>query len=211
MLIKKLKRFGHLETIDSGSFTCLNLDSNCQKKYPKRDFLQIAAFDPGIVNTGCRIEKRNKNKVETISQVLIKGGGESKETHYYFRVAEKLYSLAEDLYQCDYILVESQLTTNPEACRMGQHLISTIMGIVRGGRPLIIEISPTVKSRAFGVYGIKGRDLKKWATEHSLHLLESRNDQVGLSLIKASKKKDDHGDVVLYCEAWAKILRDEKK
>lgn len=209
MSIKKLKRFSHKEPLDSNLFTCLNYDDS-KKDFPPRDYIQIAAFDPGVVNTGCRVEKRTltDSKVETIHQKLFKSGDKKSECHYFVTMKNHLYSIAADIYNCDYILIESQMKTNPEAIRMSQHIISTILSIIEGSRALIIEILPTVKSRSFGIKGLKGRDLKMRAVVEAAKTLSARGDLLGQSCIKDSKKKDDHADVVLYCDAWFRYLND---
>jgi len=119
---------------------------------------------------------------------------------------KELYSMAKDLYDCDYILIESQMRNNPEAIRMSQHIISTILCIVEGSRSLVIEILPTVKSKSFGIKGLKGRELKLKSIELAYIILKERNDLIGLECINKSKKKDDHSDVVLYCDAWYRFL-----
>lgn len=208
MSIKKLKRFDHTDPYDNNLFTCLNYPV-AGASYPERNYVQIAAFDPGVVNTGCRIERRaivdGKEKITTIQQKLINtktGTGE----HYFMTLKKELYAIASDLYGCDYILIESQMRTNPEAIRMSQHIISTILCIVEGSRAQVMEILPTVKSKAFGIKGLKGRDLKMKAVEIAREILTSRQDLHGLECIKKSKKKDDHSDVVLYCDAWSRYL-----
>jgi hypothetical protein len=211
--VKKLKRFDHLDPFENNLFTCLNY-TEARVDLPKRDFIQIAAFDPGVVNTGCRIEKRfikdGKDIVVTVKQLLLKSGDRKNESHYFMVMKEHLMKIAADLYECDYILIESQLKANPEAIRMGQHIVSTILSIIEESRALMIEILPTVKSKAFGIKGLKGKELKHRAVEESLKLLSERGDVIGESLIKESRKKDDMADVVLYCDAWHRFLQEKK-
>lgn len=213
MSIKKLKRFDHVDPFENNLFTCLNY-SDARVDLPDRDYVQIAAFDPGVVNTGCRIERRflrnGQEVTTTVKQMLLKCGDRKSDTHYFMTMREHLMSIAKELYDCDYILVESQMKTNPEAGRMAQHIISTILSIVEGSRSLVIEILPTVKSRAFGIKGLKGRDLKMKAVEESLKILSERGDIVGETLIKSSRKKDDQADVILYCDAWYRYLQEKK-
>lgn len=213
MSIKKLKRFDHVDPFENNLFTCLNY-SDARVNLPDRDFVQIAAFDPGVVNTGCRIEKRSiRNGQEittTIKQLLLKSGDRKLDKHYFMTMRNHLLGIAKELYDCDYILIESQMKTNPEAIRMSQHIISTILAIVEGSRALVIEILPTVKSRAFGIKGLKGRDLKMKAIEESLKILADRGDIVGETIIKGCRKKDDQADVILYCDAWYRYLQEKK-
>lgn len=212
MSVKKLKRFDHVDPFENNLFVCLNY-TEARVDLPKRDFIQIAAFDPGVVNTGCRIEKRynenGKDTVVTIKQLLLKSGDKRSESHYFIVMKEHLMKLAADLYECDYILIESQMRTNPQAIRMSQHIISTILSIIEESRALMIEILPTVKSKAFGIKGLKGKDLKNRAVEESFKLLSERGDIVGESLLKEKAKKDDMADVVLYCDAWYRFLQEK--
>ena len=211
MSIKKLKRFGHQELRESNLFTCLNYIDHLPST---KGFVQIAAFDPGVVNTGCRIERREtlpcgKLATRTILQELLVSGCKASVQHYFTTMTKHLFSMAEELYECDYILIESQMRTNPEAIRMSQHIISTIMAITQDSRALIIEILPTVKSKSFGISGLKGKDLKKKAVDISTDLLTSRGDTDGLKLLSSKKKKDDMADVILYCDAWYRYLEDK--
>lgn len=213
MSVKKLKRFDHLDPFENNLFTCLNF-TEVRTDLPKRDFVQIAAFDPGVVNTGCRIEKRyvkdGKDVVVTVKQLLLKSGDKKSNTHYFITMKDHLMKIAGELYECDYILIESQMRTNPQAIRMSQHIISTILSIIENSRALLIEILPTVKSKAFGIKGLKGPNLKKRAVEESLKLLSERGDIVGESLLKEKGKKDDMADVVLYCDAWYRYLQEKR-
>lgn len=254
MLINTLKRFGHIEPKLSG-FHCvfLNYSENHFKKHPQRDFLQIAAFDPGIVNTGCRIERRQMkpdlsgfSKVETVHQALYESAIKvpkpkkpkgkpaakgrrrkraprerpemTKNQHYYMTMARHIYAIRRELRECDYILLESQLyKKNPEASRFLQHLISTIIAVscdfglldsdgVSCQRPLIVEIDPSFKTRSFGVRKHDGLDIKKWATIKGFDLLEQNKDTKGKQMMKDEPKRDDLGDVILYCEAWSNVV-----
>ena len=53
---------------------------------------------------------------------------------------------------------------------------------------------------------MKKPQLKRWAVLKSLELLEGVGDTDAYDLIKKSKKKDDHGDVVLYTFSWFDVL-----
>ena len=285
MLIRKLRRFAHIEPPISGDFCVfLNYSDGYEEKFKQRDFLQIACFDPGVINVGCRIERRylltdtkettkindlgGFSRIETVFQKRLqtaksarpkpkkktdldsapivmkpfpKGRGRgaqrrqhgkvkrvprvlemTKDQHYYTNLSRIIYDLRKELRECDYILIEAQLSKNPEACRVSQHIISTIMAVVNGcceldsngvaaTRPLIVEVAPHFKSRYFGVRGPKGQDLKKWAIVKAFSLLERNGDTTALEIIKKDRKKDDQCDVVLYCEAWAGIIFDQVK
>jgi hypothetical protein len=248
MLINKLKRFVHIEPKISGDFCVfLNYSDKHFEKHPQRDFLQIACFDPGIINTGCRIEKRHideagtgfilvetlfQTRIQTASRVPkdkqnpgVKGSKDkeqkcvrkSTEQHYYMKMARTIYDIRRELRECDYILVESQLSRNPEAIRMSQHIVSTILAVscdfglldkegTSAQRPLIVEVAPYFKSRYFGVRKHRGLDLKKWATIKAFDILERNGDTIARDIIKKDRKKDDQSDVILYCEAWGNTI-----
>jgi len=61
MSIKKLKRFNHLDPYNNNLFTCFNYPSK-DEEYIDRSFIKIASFDPGVINTGFRIERKGKNR-----------------------------------------------------------------------------------------------------------------------------------------------------
>lgn len=211
MSVKQLKRFDHLDNFESNLFTCINYKDHLPSE---KNFIQIAAFDPGVVNTGCRIERRKSDEdgkiiVETVFQKLLVSGSKKSDQHYFITMREHLFEISKELSECDYILVESQMRNNPQAIRMSQHIISTLLAIIYNSRALVIEILPTVKSKSFGIKGLKGKELKKKAVEISTKLLEDRGDTEGLSLLKLKKKQDDMADVILYCDAWHRYLKDQ--
>lgn len=208
MPVKKLKRDYHKDPFEHTYLTCYNYNDQCLP----RENITIAAFDPGVVNTGLRIEDRKieedgSTKVDTIEQQLIISDKKGDCQHFYVKMRNKIYELKEKLKKCDYILIESQMPNNPQAIRMCQHIISTLLSFLADSNTLVIEILPTVKSRAFGLKGVRGKDLKKWAVEKAIDILQERNDDTGLKLLQSSKKKDDQSDVVLYCESWSRFLK----
>lgn len=208
MPVSKLKRNYHKDPFSNNFLTCYNYND---QDLP-RENITIAAFDPGVVNTGLRIEERKildngTTKVQTIEQCLIISDKKGESKHFYVNMRNKIYELRSSLEKCNYILIESQMPNNPQAIRMCQHIISTLLSFLANSSTLIIEILPTVKSRAFGLKGIKGKELKKWAIEKAIDILQERNDDDGLFLLQSSKKKDDQSDVVLYCESWDRFLK----
>ena len=90
MSVKKLKRFSHNEGFDSNLFTCINYKdkSNDASIPPNKPYIQIAAFDPGIINTGCRIERRLKDPsgnvvTRTVRQILLKSAQKESAEHRF--------------------------------------------------------------------------------------------------------------------------------
>ena len=206
MSVKTLKRFSHAESFDSKLFCMFN-----DKVLPSRDYIIIAAFDPGVVNTGVRIERRNEDgTITTLHQNRFVAGKKSQDSHYYVRTIEYLTGLKELLIDCEYILVESQMRVNPQGTRMAQHLISTILTLTHESpRSIVVEVLPTVKSKAFGAPRLKSKELKVWAVEKALGVLQTRGDHATYDLLKGDKKRDDHADVILYCDAWFRYLSEK--
>ncbi len=191
-------------------------------------FLQIMAVDPGIANCGLRIERRwSDGTVETVMLVRIDfktritsanngmplsetGDGGNIDTLYYTEVPKILDPYVPHFEMCQYIVVESQLGINYDLIRMGQHLLSYLMIRLanRGSKPLIIEIDSRFKTRmmqAPAKFESKTA-LKKWTTNRALELLVRNRDQRGLETMNScGAKKDDLGDVIVYCEAWSMI------
>lgn len=204
---QKLKKNYHADPFNSSYITCFNYNN---QDIPKKEFT-IGAFDPGFVNTGFRIEKRSlniDNKIipETIIQRLIISDKKNDPKHFFVRMTEEIFNMKDEIEKCDFILVESQMHNNPRATRMCQHIISTLLGFLYDSKTLIMEVEPTIKSRSFGVKGIRGKELKKWAIVKALEILTDRNDDKGVKMVKESKKQDDQCDVILYCDSWARYL-----
>lgn len=195
------------------------------------DWIQVCAIDPATKNCAFRIERRSydpKNgkeiKVETILQTKLNfleastdrtkqaitsiDPGESCAPYLYS--IEKIAGMMSYLENCHYIIIESQMPINTEMVRMGQHLITSMMIMLRdrGVLPLIVEIDPKIKSNTFGAGRMKKPELKKWAVNKAIEILTENGDLSTAKFIEHSSKKDDHGDVVCYTTAWFKILAD---
>lgn len=171
-----------------------------KRKALMRDEFYICAIDPGIKNTSVYIEKRSKENTITLEEFKLI----NCENDY-----EKLsHELDKFIYLnvCDYVLIESQLSRNPKALRLMQHIISHLL--IKTTKPLIIEISPKFKTQMFKAPRMKSKEVKKWAITKAHELLTQREDDFALELFNKMKKKDDISDTICYCEAW--ILSDEK-
>ena len=159
---------------------------------PMHDSMTICTIDPGIKNCAIRIAKRTGDQVSTILQDKV-------EFKSYTDTITYFGSIKDHLLNCHYIIVESQLRVNYDLIRMGQHIQSTLMVLVQnqGLRPLIIEVDPKLKSSYLGAPKFKSKkDLKKWASQMAISILESRSDSGTLKIITGAKKQDDHGDVI---------------
>lgn len=192
---------------------CSSLDI-CPNESP---WVQITAIDPGIKNCAIRTERRTNDNNKLIVTTLVQSKIDftysdddvSNDTFYYSQVLIHLEQFIPYFQTSQYIIIESQLPINYDLVRMSQHLITYIMMNIKdkGLKPLIIEIDPKFKSRLFGAPVNMTKDqLKKWAWENAIKILEKRGDTTTADLILNCKKKDDHGDVVCYTEAWWHVI-----
>jgi hypothetical protein len=135
---------------------------------------------------------------ETVSTSETKIGG---ETEYYSKVFSVFDPYIPFFIQSQYIGIESQLPINYDLVRMAQHLITYLMMVTRdkGNRPLILELSPKLKSSMLGAPPkLTKPQLKKWATEKGCSLLRADGEESIAAFIESQTKKDDYGDVVCY-------------
>jgi hypothetical protein len=169
-------------------------------------WLQIASIDPAIYNCGLRIERRyyvdGILQVKTYVQVRMDF---STTDDIYKSCTEILTAYLPQLSLSHYILVESQLPINYGLVRMSQHII-TLLSIRLanvGMRPLIVEIDPKCKTHFLNAPKKMDKPTrKKWACIESDRLLRSRGEVHIADTILTYKKRDDHGDVICFCEAW---------
>lgn len=183
-------------------------------------WIQITAIDPGIRNCGIRVERRtftgNIMKIDTLLQIRVdftvdqtEDTNIGRDTIYYNHVIKVLEQYKQYFITSQYIIIESQLPINYDLVRISQHLITSMMILTRdqGLRPLIIELDPRFKSRLFGApQKMTKPQLKKWAWETAVKILQNRGDNETANMILSCSKKDDHGDVICYTEAWWNIL-----
>lgn len=206
------------------------------KKYKKLlgrhgdDYIGFVSIDPGTVNLGFDISYFwDTGILQTQTLDKLDFSTEEKSTEdtdikIYNEAIRKLEPFIEPMSQTHYILIESQLSINPNAVRIMQHLITYLCVVLKdkGVKPLIIEISPELKTSLLGgpVGKLKGESKakaktrrKKWCLEKSVSILNSDNSRVTdeiLELIqkKRSKrgegrnKRDDMGDVVCQIVAF---------
>lgn len=182
------------------------------------DHVVVTVIDPGITNAAIRQAVRCNRTKKVVTQLQIKVDfthetlkreGPGSETSHYTSACRVLDSYAEYFQHSHYILVESQLTINPDMTRMGQHLISHLMNIIKnkGYRPLIVELDPHLKTRLLDCPPkMKKPQYKAWCRDKAVEILKERGDYETANLIETTSKGDDHGDVVCYEVVWWLML-----
>lgn len=180
-------------------------------QYFGTSFVNAAFIDPGVRNCAIRFSQYDLStkQIKTLRQLKIdfvqpdeKVG---KETQYYAGSLRQLAVYNEDFRWCHYIIIESQLRTNYDMTRMGQHLITHLLMTVadQGFRPLIIEIDSRVKTQMLGAPpGMDKPQRKKWCLSKAIEIIKSRGESEVLALLTKPGKRDDHGDVICYDEVW---------
>lgn len=127
--------------------------------------------------------------------------------------------------KCSFFIVEKQMQfgrqINPMAMKLGQHCYS-YFAFKYGRFKSILEFPAYHKTQVLGAAKIAGQKKtkagkisyktidkpkrKKWCIEKAKEILELRNDQESLGIIKATKKKDDLCDVICQLQAWKALM-----
>lgn len=176
------------------------------------DTLTVVSIDPATVNLGFRIEVRKSNGIITMkeySRTNFKNPNEEEGVSEIYSKLNVFLDQYTNYYKnADLIVIERQMPYNYKAVRISQHIISYFISyyrhVITNKNPLIVEIDPQLKSRALqGPKGMNNNDLKKWSVTKATELLEMRNDQPSLTVLKKEKRKaDDLADVVCQVEAF---------
>jgi len=193
-----------------------NLETLLKEKYKKNEYIQIVSIDPGIKNYAFRIERRYKNGWIT-PVVFDKWLLEESSIVEDFTFDNKLESLNKNLLKYkEYILsshmiiIEKQMPFNYKAVRISQHTVSFFYIVLENNNlnTIILEIDAKIKGKILGSpKNINETQLKKWAVEKAVELLEIRKDEFSLKVISYYKsKKDDLADTVCQIEALCVML-----
>jgi hypothetical protein len=173
----------------------------------------VCSIDPGVRNFCIRVGCYSQNLGKTVTCLqknydLCDQKYNSPElnhiganTYYYGALIAILEENVDILKSCQYVAVESQLKVNYDLIRMGQHIISTLMFLLKdkGNRPIIIEIDSRTKTQMLNAP--KGMDKparKKWAHAKGVEFLRIDGDTAWANYVENAKKGDDHGDVICY-------------
>lgn len=191
-----------------------------EKGNVSENYRQFVAIDPGVTNTGVYVEIIWNNGVEQYEgHELIHPLPEKSNVYPEIieagsRVIDELLPL---LKKTHYIIIESQVDTNPTTTALGRHYISCCFEKLKdkGFRPRIIEINPDLKTKLLGAPPeIKTKyQRKKWCAEKALQILDERGEsKIAESIFGRRKKgegknkKDDIGDGICMVRAFKKIL-----
>lgn len=186
------------------------------------NYLRICSIDPARDNFAIRVETRPKTKEEhgfITCQLfdhlnLKKIAGNLDDTGEYLKIFDVLSSFLDShlelLNTCHIFLVErAQVPENYWLNRIEQHIVSYLLIRFKDNEllPIILELDPKVKGRELEAPPVVYHALKKWSVDTAISLLEIRQDEYSLDILRKMKtKKDDLADTVCQIEALFKLF-----
>jgi len=208
----------------SGIDKYLSLNDFHTEKRDKIRQSDIVTFfiDPGTKNCGMRCTKKSSNgEKELVFFDLINFGQKNECLHGCLaKTVNSLTTFKSILVECDYIVIEKQLSQNVDLTRQMQNIETCIMLLTKdqGRRPIIVEIDARAKSIAFEKCTdehlkpisryMKNKQTKEKGKDAAMTLLEEDGDSLSIDAINKTKKKDDMSDVVCYEYVWWKYLEE---
>lgn len=196
----------------------------------EKNYIRITSIDPGGVNLAFSIIKffpDGKIKTQKVirENVLLKDKETLDSLFYRYDQVNNLFDeYLNYLINSHYILVESQMTRNPQMVRMMQHIITYMMIKTKdkGVLPVIIEICPKLKTQCFnGPIGRRkdqtSNQAKNERKEFCKNLTRSiflKNKDPFIKIFERSKKGqgrnklDDCCDTICQAFAWLCICQE---
>lgn len=186
------------------------------------DQIVITAIDPGIKNCGMRtsiytmstqlsqtLQMCNINFTAEGFHPVAAAGTSGMETQYYTAIFLAFEPYLQYFLNSQYICVESQLPINYDLVRMGQHITTYLMTVIRnkGCRPLIVELDPHTKTRMLNAPPKMTKpQIKAWCRLAAIHFLKVNGEPHIAEFLEKQRKGDDMGDVVCYEKCMILIL-----
>ena len=179
----------------------------------RKDYYRVMSIDPGKKNFCFRIELRNLETGNIITEVfekidLIGTQDSDRVTIDYINrnaiiILDKYINL---IINCHLIIIERQLQINYKMVRFSQHVITYLMLKVMNNslKTVILEINSKLKTKQLNAPKKLGpKETKLWAIEKAYALLRERKDNTSIRIMdKAQKsKRDDLADTIVQIEA----------
>ncbi len=187
------------------------------------DGLTSTSIDIGIKNFAIRIEKRYSDgritpvffdKVDFTKygvDTSDSAGTAVVDPRVLKAATQFLTSIMPLIAESSVIGIERQMAVNTKSTKMFQHVLTILLIYVstfRNPNCIIFDIWPKLKGQTLGApKGLNYNQLKEWTIDRVLELLEWRNDQWSISVIKhhrgsSKTKADDLADTIAQMEAW---------
>lgn len=129
-----------------------------------------------------------------------------------------LTSIKHLLDDCEYVVIEQQMTRNVKAFKLAQNCASFFIFTYDNAKNVIEFPSyhktcvlgaprqlKTMKSGKQKWKTLSQASRKKWSIEKALEILAMRNEKQALENIKSKKKRDDLADTITMCQAFKYI------
>lgn len=172
-----------------------------------QDYYQLVSIDPATKNFAFRIERRYHNG-RIITLAFDKVSIENKNPEFcetYENLTKFLDQFREHYPLCHFIVLERQMADNYKTTRIAQHTISYFSFLLRNMPllPAVVEVDPKLKGKILRApRGITQTQLKAWAIEKAIELINKRKDGEAFSVLKKySRKMDDLADTICQVEA----------
>lgn len=169
----------------------------------KDDYWAAVYIDPAIKNCAIRVVHYEKKQILTKLQLSLDFSLGSKP--YMLNVWPMLDKYLPYFQWSHYIVIEAQpAIASAAVLKISQHITSYFLERTKnvGYRPLLIEISPKLKSKGLNAPKFKSKlELKKWCHAAAIDILRERKDYDTMQLIM-NDKKFDNSDTVCYDEVW---------
>ena len=188
-------------------FTVYDSSFDCQIEKMLSDRCKIISIDIGIKNFAIRIESR-ENSIETVlfeKIDLSKGNVFTNLSNYFEKIKDKISN-------ANLVLIEHQISRNHKCTSLMNCVIFyfIVNKKILSDRYAVITVNSKLKNLLLKP-DAKKVDLKKQTVIVAQQLLEERNDEESLSILKNHKKKDDLADVIVQIQAFIKHVTKKMK
>lgn len=140
--------------------------------------------------------------------------GTNFDVKIFINLSHYLDSIISQINECDFIIIEQQMKTNPMAQRLEQHCVSWLTFMYLDTKQIIVFPARN-KTQVLGapkkLLDSKGKlkkmtkpQRKKWACDETAYILNLRDDIESLHFVFSlnKSKKDDLSDVVVQLNAF---------
>lgn len=167
----------------------------------------IVGLDPAMCNFAVGIESRpwgGQGACISLFKFKVRSKVEDNVQQFCSDFINVLDEYAEWWEHINLIILERQMTENPDASRISQHALTYFL--LKCPEAIIVEINPKLKGKILKApKGLNYGALKKWSVEKGKEILQTRGDTFGLKQL-TGKKLDDKCDVICEVEAFMQYL-----
>nr|QBK84652.1 MAG: holliday junction resolvase [Pithovirus LCDPAC01] len=188
-------------------------------KIEAKDLTMCVSIDIGIKNFALRIEERKEVKLPVIFEKMdFKGESESGPSTISPIVMNTIFEYLKSRWfyisQCNLVLIERQMGTNPKSISISMIVLTYVLLKIKDfpSNVVVCDINPKAKNKHFNApKHVTSYGLKKWAVDKAIEVLRMRSDDWSADIIvkergKTKSKGDDLADTVLQLDAFFKSV-----